>query len=144
MPMNGFNTGRDVTIQIIGYKGANVSFALRTRFTARQDTNDIKVKGFDGIVRILRIPDGWNGTVDYTRQNNEVDDYIASLEADYYNGVDIAQSQITETIQNGGNAVRQYRYEGVMWKMDDTGDKTGDDVIKQRLSWMGSRRIRVV
>lgn len=143
MPMNGYNTGRDVTIQIFGNDGQMKSFAMRTMFNSRQETNDIRVKRFDGQIDILRIPDGWQGTIEYTRQNSALDDYIANLETAYYNGTDIQAAQITETIQDSGGVVTQYRYVGCFFKMDDAGDKRGDDVVKQRLSWMGQRRLKV-
>ena len=143
MPMNGYNTGRDVTIQLLGNDGTIQSFSMRTMFSSKQDTNDIKIKRFDGQLDHLRIPDGWNGTFEYTRQNSIIDDYFASLEDNYYNGADIQPAQITETIQDPGGVIRQYRYTGVMFKLDDAGDKRGDDVIKQRISWVASRRVSV-
>lgn len=143
MPMNNYNTGRDVTLQVFGNDGAMKSFRMRTMFNSKQETNHIKVKRFDGVIDNLMIPDGWNGQLEYTRQGGEVDDYIAKLENDYYNGQDIQPAQITETIQEGSGVITQYRYTGVYFKLDDAGDKRGDDVIKQRVSFVASRRLKI-
>ncbi len=143
MPFNGYNTGKDVSIQLFGNSGVITSFSMRTRFTSKQMTQRIRIRRFDAGIDYLELPDGWEGGFDYTRQTPELDNYFAQLEADYYNGVDIQPAQITETIQEVGGVISQYRYTGVMFKLDDAGDKVGDDVVKQKLSFVASRRLNI-
>jgi len=40
-------------------------------------------------------------------------------------------------------AVSQFRFEGVVLKLDDAGNWKGDSTVKQKLSFMASRRIKV-
>jgi hypothetical protein len=101
------------------------------------------VKGLDGISRPVRFFDGWTGGFDLERQDSTVDDYFAQLEANYYAGLNEAPVSITETITEVSGAVTQYRYLGVLLKLDDAGDKAGDSTIKQKLSFMASRRVKV-
>lgn len=143
MPMNGFNTGRDVSVQIVGYDGVVHSFALETGFDRKQNTNKVTIKGMDGKIRYLEIPDGWDGSFDYVRQDSQIDDYFAGLEAAYYNGQNIQSSTITETITNPDGSTSQYRYTGVMLKLDDAGKIAGDQDIKQKISWCATRRLKV-
>jgi hypothetical protein len=142
MPMNGFNVGRDVTLNIVGFDGSVKSFSLITNFDRRQDTNHIQVKGLDGVVRHLEIPDGWQGTFDVEKQDDAIDAYFATLEQAYYDGQNIAAATITETITNVNGSISQYSYTGVMLKYDDAGGVKGDDTIKPKISWCASRRLK--
>ena len=92
MPMNGFNVGRDISLNIIGYDGAIHSFGLSTHFDARMMTNKVTIKGLDGVMRFLEIPDGWDGTFTYTKQDDLLDAYFAGLEANYYAGQNVVAS----------------------------------------------------
>jgi hypothetical protein len=143
MPMNGFAVGRDVTVNIIGFDGAIHSFGLGTAFDSKMMTNKVSIKGLDGVIRYLEIPDGWDGTFSYTKQDDLIDAYFAQLEAAYYNGVNIPASSITETIVNPDGSTSQYRFTGVMMKYDDAGAWTGDKDVILKISWCASRRIKV-
>lgn len=142
MPVNGFTVGRDVSLDLITQSGP-LRFSLLTGFAARQETVDIKVKGLDGLIRNLMLPDGWQGTFDYERQNGQLEDYFCKQENDYFTGVDLQVATITETIKEPNGTISQYRYEGVVLKLDDSGDIKGDTTVKQRVSWMASRRKKV-
>lgn len=143
MAMNNFNTGRDLSLNIIGYDGAIHSFPLQTGFDAKQATNNVKIKGLDGVVRFLDIPDGWSGTLSVERQDSTIDDYFVGLEAAYYGGQNIQASYITETISNPDGSTSQYRFTGVMLRLDDAGNWMGDKNVPMKMSWVASRRLKV-
>ena len=143
MPMNGFSVGRDITLNIIGYDGAIHNFALSTHFDAKMLANKVAIKGLDGVVRYLEIPDGWDGTFTYVKQDDQLDAYFAALEASYYAGNNIPTSSITETIQNPDGSTSQYRFTGVMMRFDDAGAWAGDRDVTLKISWCASRRIKV-
>lgn len=142
MPQNSFSVGRDVSLDIITSNGP-LSFGLITKFTSKQDIVDKKVKGIDGITRHVRFPDGWSGTFDIERQDSTLDDYFATQEQQYYDGIAEQACTITETISEVDGSVTQFRYLGVLLKFDDAGDKSGDSTITQKLSFLASRRIKV-
>lgn len=142
MPINGFTVGRDVSLDIVGASGP-VRFSLITKFTSKQDVKDNRVKGIDGITRPVRFFDGWSGSFDIERQDSTVDDYFSQLEANYYAGLNEASVTITETITEVSGAITQYRYTGVLLKLDDAGDYAGDSTVKQKISFVASRRIKV-
>lgn len=143
MPMNGFSVGRDISLNLIGYDGAIHSFGLQTHFDARMMTNKVAIKGLDGVVRYLEIPDGWDGTFTYVKQDDQLDAYFASLEAAYYAGANVPASSITETIENPDGSYSQYRFTGVMMRLDDAGAWAGDRDVTLKVSWCASRRIKV-
>jgi hypothetical protein len=142
MPINGFSVGRDVSLDIVGPAGP-VRFNLITKFTSKQDVKDNRVKGIDGITRPVRFFDGWTGGFDIERQDSTVDDYFSQLEANYYAGLNEASVTITETITEVSGAITQYRYVGVLLKLDDAGDYAGDSTVKQKISFVASRRLKV-
>lgn len=142
MPINGFSVGRDVSLDIVTASGP-LSFGLITKFSRKQDTTEKKIKGMDGITRPVRFFDGWSGTFDIERQDDTLDSYFAQAEDDYYSGFNEASSTITETITEVNGSVSQYRYIGVVLKYDDAGEASGDDTVKQKVSFVASRRIKV-
>lgn len=142
MPINGFSVGRDVSLDIVGPSGP-VRFSLITKFNSKQQTKTSQIKGLDGITRPVRFFDGWAGGFDIERQDSTVDDYFSQLEANYYSGLNEASVTITETITEANGAVTQYRYIGVLLQLDDAGDWAGDATVKQKLSFIASRRIKV-
>jgi len=140
---NGFNTGRDLTLNIVGFDGAIHSFGLQTTFDARAITKKISIEGMDGLTRFLKIPGGWSGSMGFVKQDDTLDAYFAQLEAAYFNGQNIPASSITETIQNPDGSTSQYRFTGVMLEFDDAGAWSGDADIKLKISWDAGRRIKV-
>ncbi len=142
MPVNGFSVGRDVSLSIVTASGP-LRLSLITGFSAKPNTKDQPIKGMDGVTRHLRLPDGWAGSFDVERQDSTVDDYFAQLEANYYAGQNEAPATITETITEPNGSVTQYRYTGVLLKLDDAGSWTGDASVKQRLSFIASRKLKL-
>lgn len=142
MPLNGFSVGRDVSLDIIGAAGP-LRFSLITGFSCKPDITDQKIKGLDGITRHVRFPDGWAGSFDVTRQDSTIDDYFAQIEANYYAGMNEQPCTITETITEVSGAVTQYRYLQVLLKLDDAGSWQGDQTVKQKVSFVAARRVKV-
>jgi hypothetical protein len=143
MAFNNFSVGRDVSVDFLGPTGP-VRFNLITGFESMPDTNEVKIKGLDGIVRFLSLPDGWRGTLEVERGDSVMDDYFAQLESQYYSGLNIQALTITQTVQEPGGNVSQYRYEGVVLKLDSAGSWKGDDSVKQKISFMASRRKKIL
>lgn len=142
MPMNNFSIGRDVVLDIVGQAGL-VRFSLITMFDAKPLYQDIRIKGLDGIVRPGYLPEGWEGSFDLERADSALDDYFASLESQYYAGLNIQPNSIMETITEVGGQISQYRFSGVALKLEDAGSWKGDGTVKQKLGFFASRRIKV-
>ena len=142
MPVNSFSVGRDVSLDIVGPTGP-LRFNLITKFSSKQEVKSNAVKGLDGITRPVRFFDGWSGGFDIERQDSTVDDYFSQLEANYYAGLNEASVTITETVTEVSGAITQYRYLGVLLRLDDAGDYAGDATVKQKISFIASRRVKV-
>lgn len=142
MPVNSFSVGRDVTLVIVTPSGP-LSLNLITMFQSSPEMAEVKVKGLDGITRHARFFDGWRGSFNVERQDSTVDDYFAQLEANYYAGINEQPATITETITEVSGAVTQYRYLNVLFKLDDAGGWSGDQTVKQKLSFVAARRVKI-
>jgi len=142
MPLNGFTVGRDVSTSISTPTGT-LALSLITKFTAKPDTTDKKIKGLDGRTRHLIFPDGWTGSFEVERQNSQIDDFFAAQESNYYAGLNLLPSTITETINEVDGSVSQYQFVGVIFKLDDAGDFAGDESVKQKVTFMAETRIKL-
>lgn len=142
MPVNNFSVGRDVSLDIVGPSGP-IRFSLITNFNSKQASKENTVKGIDGITRPVRFFDGWTGSFSVERQDSTVDDYFTQLENNYYAGINEGSVTITETITEPNGAITQYRYTGVLLKLDDAGSWAADNTVKQSISFMASRRLKV-
>jgi hypothetical protein len=142
MPLNGFTVGRDLSVNIQTPNGALPLTGL-TKFTAKPDTTDVKVKLVNGRTQHLIFPDGWSGSFEVERVDSTLDDFFANQEANYYAGFDLNSSTITETITETSGVVSQYQFVGVIFKLDDAGDFAGDATVKQKLSFVAEQRIKL-
>lgn len=143
MPFNNFTVGKDVSIDILTPDQGIVSFNLLCTFGSRQLTHQVKIIGLDGYIRWLELPGGWEGSIEFERQDYALDDYFAFTEDAYYQGVNIQSATITETTSEIDGSVTQYRYVGCMFRLEDAGNKSGENSVKQRLAFVASRRIKV-
>jgi hypothetical protein len=143
MPMNAYTVGRDLALDIVSAKKGVVRFPIRTGFSQKQETNDIKIKRADGQTDMLYTPDGWTGTFDFERASSDLDDYFAQMEADYYNGKTNDVLSITQTIVEPNGATTQYRFIGVSLKYSDGGSWVGDSSVKQKVDWFASKRLKI-
>lgn len=143
MPINGFTVGRDVGLTIVAGNGQALTLNLITGFQSRQDTIDVKIKGLDGVTRFLRFFDAWSGSFTLERQDSTLDDYFCQLEANFYQGQNEQSASITETVQEVSGALTQYRYKNVLLKLDDAGEYRGDQSVKQTMSFVSHRRVKI-
>lgn len=142
MPANGFNIGKDVTLDIVTPTGM-LRPRIKTGFQSKQETHSIQVMGLDGVNRFDELPAGWSGTFDLDRGDSTVDDFFAQRETDYYNGASTPNITITETISEVSGAVSQYRYTGVILKLEDAGNKQGDKQIAMKIGFKAAKRLKI-
>ncbi|MGI4776955.1 MAG: hypothetical protein ACRYGA_02360 [Janthinobacterium lividum] len=142
--MNGQTVGRDVSIDINTSRGIlALSATAITNFTSQPKTSNVESKGMDAVTRHGVFPEGWRGTFDVDRMSGVLDTFWAQIEADYYAGVNTLPGTITETIAEPDGSISQYRYTGVMFDFKDAGAKAANGLVKQKLDFMASRRLKV-
>ncbi len=142
MPINGLSVGRDISLDIITPQGP-LRLNKITKFTSKPEMVDEKIKPINAAPIHLRFPDGWSGSLEIERDSDTLDRYFAQIEDNYFVGLSETACTITETIIEPRDAISQYRYEGVLLKLEDAGEWEDAKSVKQKVSFVASRRKKV-
>jgi hypothetical protein len=142
MPVNSFSVGKDVSLTIVTSSGTLVLNGL-TNFSADPMTTDLKSKGIDGTSRFGFIHDGWKGSFVLDRLDPSVDNYWAQIEADYFAGKNNPSGTISEIITEADGTVTEWKYTGVMLRLDKAGDWGGDKKVDQTITFEAARKLKV-
>jgi hypothetical protein len=142
MPINNFSVGRDLNLTVVTPAGP-MSFNLLTNFKSKMDDKKVTVKGIDGKTRHVRFVDGWSGSFSIERRDSTPDDYFSQIEQNYFAGVNEQACSITQIIKEKDGSLTQYRYFGVLLSFDDAGEWAGDNTVKQMISFICERRIKI-
>lgn len=142
MPASQFSIGSDCTLVVIGPSG-QIDLSYVTGFEARQVTRPIRVDRLDGVVMAADLPAGWEGSFEIERGSSEAEDFIASLEAAYYQNASLPASTLYQYINEPDGSVSTYQYSAVVFRLANAGAWRGDAPVRQRLEFFASRRVRV-
>lgn len=140
MAENDTNMGRDVVLNIMDPRRGLMRFGLMTGFDSKPQYNQLRSKALDGIPRFRNTPDGHRLTFNFDRQDRSIDDYFANVEEDYFNGAQLSEASITETITELDGSVSQWIYTGVSLTLTDGGTWKGDAITTQSIEAMASRK----
>ena len=141
MPIGGLNVGKDVSVVVNTTTGIQ-RFSYVTGFDANPVTGDLKSTGLDGRTRHGITHDGWEGEIDFDRDSDSFDAFWATIEANYFAGMDQLLGIITETIIEVGGGVSVYRYDNVTFKLKSLGNKKGNNLIQGKVGFFAERRIK--
>jgi hypothetical protein len=142
MPVNNFTVGRDVSL-VINTPNGQLTIPGITDFTADPMTTELKSKPLSGIPQFGYVPDGWKISLKLDRMNRTIDNFWAAFEAAYYAGSNQVAGTINETISELDGSVSQWRYTGVVLKLEKAGDFSGDKKVEQSLTGLASQKIQV-
>ncbi|MGA7584836.1 MAG: hypothetical protein WCB03_02290 [Rouxiella badensis] len=142
MPQNGYTLGRDIAVDIVTAYGT-LRIPQVISFDAKPKVNSLEITPLNGLTDELLIPKNWGGTIEAERQDATLDAWWAQWEADYYSGVNRAAGTITETIEEVNGSVSVWRYTNVQIHFTDPGKKSGDQTVRQSMTFTAQRRIRV-
>jgi hypothetical protein len=134
-----FNTGRDVQLKLVGPSG-HVDLSNVLNWESSPEYSDIKINRMDGVNLNAALPQGWKGSFELYRANSGVDELFAEMEAAWLNDgryeVSTVYAYITES--DGGQTI--LKFDNCALKLDDAGSWSGDKEVKQKVSFMASRR----
>lgn len=142
MATNELNLGSDTTIVVVGPYGT-IDFGIVTKFDFKQDQVELVSNGLDKVSRFAYVPMGWTGSIENDRANATVDDFIARLEADYYNGEVEHTWTIYDYTVNADGSYSSYQFTGVVLSLDDGGPREKDKLIRQRVKFRASKREKI-
>ena len=142
MPLNGLTSGIDTRISFIDVNGVE-HFALVESFTSKEDATTDKLIQIDGNVRHPKFHQGWLGSFVLQRNSSFTDAYFAAQEASYYLGIDQIPVTITQTITENDGSVSQWQYTQCVITLEDAGNYSGTEIVKQNVSFMGARKLQL-
>lgn len=137
-----FSIGRDTQLVVIGPTG-RVDLTHVSSFEARQITHSIRVDRLDGIPMGTELPKGWEGSFEIERGNSAVDDLIAFIEQQYFNGATAAPGTMYQYVAETDGSTSTYQYDTVTFKLMSAGQWRGDSSVKQKLEFFAARRRRI-
>ena len=97
-----------------------------TDFSAKAKTSTLEGKTLDGIKQHAYIPDGYDLSFKIDRKDASADDFWSNFEAQYYAGGNQVADTIYQTLRESDGSVSQWRFTGVIVKLDNLGDYSGD------------------
>jgi len=137
-----FSVGRDTQLVVIGPSG-RIDLTYVSSFEARQLTHSVRVDRLDGIPMGTELPSGWEGSFEIERGNSAVDDLIALIEQQYFNGTPAAPGTMYQYISEADGSTSTYQFDTVTFKLISAGQWRGDSSVKQKLEFFAARRRRI-
>jgi hypothetical protein len=137
-----FSIGRDTQLVVMGPNG-RVDMSHVTGFESRQLTSPGRVSRLDGTQLGAELPKGWEGHFEVERGTPALDDFISSIEQDFYNGAGAQPGTMYQYITETDESVSTYQYDGVVFKLASAGVWKGDASVKQKLEFFATRKRRI-
>lgn len=142
MATTQFSIGRDCQLVLIGPSG-RVDISFVTGFESSQVTQPIRVDRLDGVQMATELPKGWEGSFDVERGSSAVDDFIAAAELAYRTSGSLPYGMIYQYITEADGSLSTYQYDGVVFRLANSGVWRGDAAVKQKLLFFASSRTRL-
>lgn len=139
-----FSVGRDVSLDVVDPVLGVIRFAIKTGWKSTPKYAEMKSKQLSGETLHDTVPDGHEVVFDLDRKDATVERYFAAREAAYFNGAEVPNVHITETIRERDGSITQFRYTGVSLKLDNAGTWAGNETTKQSVSGFASRKIQTL
>lgn len=142
MSLTAFSIGRDTQLVIMGPNG-RVDLTHVTGFESRQITNSVRISRLDGVQLGTELPKGWEGSFEVERGTSVLDDFVVSIEQNYYNGIATQPSTMYQYITELDGSVSTYQFDGVVFKLTNAGSWKGEASVRQKLDFYASRKRRI-
>jgi hypothetical protein len=142
MGLTAFSIGRDTQIVVMGPSG-RVDLSHVTGFETRQITSPVRVSRLDGTQLGAELPKGWEGSFEVERGSSALDDFITTLEQDFYSGKAFQSGTMYQYITEADSSISTYQFDGVVFKLASAGSWKGDSSVKQKLEFYATRKRRI-
>ena len=142
MSFTAFSIGRDTQLVVMVPSG-RIDLSYVTAFESRQLTQSVRVSRLDGTHMGTELPKGWEGTFELDRGNSAVDDFIAATEQQYYNGAGSTTGTMYQYIAEPDGSTSTFQYDGVSFRLANSGTWRGDASVKQKLEFFAATRRRI-
>ena len=142
MALTNFSIGRDTQLVVMGPNG-RVDISHVTGFESKQVTAPIRVTRIDGTHLGAELPKGWEGSFEVERGTPSLDDFIAMIEQNFYNGSSAQFGSMYQYITESDSSTSTYQFDSVVFKFANAGIWKGNSSVKQKLEFFATRKRRI-
>ena len=142
MSYTAFSVGRDTQLVVMTPSG-RIDLAYVTSFESRQLTHPVRVNRMDGTQLGTELPRGWEGFFELDRGSSAVDDFIARTEQQFFNGGGTVSGTMYQYITEPDGSTSTFQYDGVSFRLSNSGTWRGDASVKQKLEFFATTRRRI-
>jgi hypothetical protein len=142
MALTDFSIGRDTQLVVMGPSG-RLDISHVTGFESQQVTAPIRVARIDGTQLGAELPKGWEGSFEVERGTSALDDFIAAIEQNFYNGSSTQSGSMYQYITESDSSTSTYQFDGVVFKLANAGMWKGDSSVRQKLEFFATRKRRI-
>ena len=141
MTLTAFSIGRDTQLVVMGPNG-RVDISHVTGFESRQLTSPVRISRLDGTQLGAELPKGWEGSFEVERGTSALDDFISTIEQNFYNSGGTQSGTMYQYITETDGSVSTYQFDGMVFKLASAGAWKGDASVKQKLEFYATRKRR--
>ena len=141
---NGYNIGQDNSVIVIDSIQGRQDWSIVTDFDDKEASKSTKVVPMNGPAMQDEIPEMWEGSFSVDRASTAVDDYFAARAATFYTTGAVSSATMYRTITEVGTGSKStWLYSKVSFKLADGGKWAGGEVVKQKINFTASTKVRV-
>ena len=142
---NGYNIGQDNSVIVIDSIQGRQNWSIVTDFDDKEVTKTTKITPMSsGPALQDEIPEMWEGSFSVDRASSGVDDFFAARAATFYATGQLSNATLYRTITAvGTNNKSVWQYGKVSFKLADGGKWAGGEVVKQKINFAASTKVRV-
>lgn len=134
--------GRSTRI-VFRWNGQTVTLPDVVSFTSRQDTVPLRTSPLNKQPETFQVPNGWTGTVQCQRSNDNLDSLIASIEAAFWSAGTITNGALYQYITEPDGSQTTWHYTNVSIVLGEAGNWSNDAMVMQSFSFTASQKVEV-
>ena len=137
-----FSIGRNTRV-VFRWNGTRVELPSVTSFTSRQATVALNSAPLNSQPETFQVPNGWTGTVQCQRTNDNLDVLIADTEAAFWSAGTITNGTLYQYITEPDGSTTTWQYTNVSIVLDAAGSWSNDSMVMQSFNFTASQKVEI-
>ena len=141
MPRNTMSISKDLALVLVSSTGASLQLPKLTGFDVKPIYETVKSKVLDGPTRQVSLPDGYNLSIKFDREDGQVDTFFAGLEAAYWAvGGYMPTFALYEFVTERNGSTSEFEYTEIDLQYEPGSWKSGSPVSGELKAYARYRR----
>jgi hypothetical protein len=138
-----FNTGRDIQLKWVAPDGTSVDISNILMFTGKAVYASITVDRLDGNTIHAELPKGWDGTIELSRKDANIDRMFGTIESNWIQLGKYNNGTVYAYVSEKDGTQTMLKFTNCAFKYDDSGDWAADKDVKLKVSFKATQRFVV-